>query len=39
MGMKFSSFCFHVEDLFMYSINYMHVGEAKTWFILRIYYI
>lgn len=31
-GMLFASFCWHVEDLYMYSTNYMHKGNAKTWF-------
>ncbi len=31
MGMLFASFCWHVEDLFMLSVNYMHLGEPKTW--------
>jgi hypothetical protein len=31
-GMLFASFCWHVEDLYMYSTNYMHKGSAKTWF-------
>ena len=32
MGMLFASFCWHVEDCYMYSANYMHKGEAKTWY-------
>lgn len=31
-GMLFASFCWHVEDLYMYAANYMHKGAAKTWF-------
>lgn len=32
LGMKFATFCFHTEDLWMYALNYMHYGEAKTWY-------
>jgi len=32
LGMLFASFCCHVEDLYMYSVNYMHKGAPKTWY-------
>lgn len=34
MGMRFSSFCWHVEDLWLSSINYNHQGGIKNWYIL-----
>ncbi|KAJ7973550.1 lysine-specific demethylase JMJ18 [Quillaja saponaria] len=32
IGMCFSSFCWHVEDHHLYSLNYMHWGSPKMWY-------
>ncbi|XP_043691747.1 lysine-specific demethylase JMJ703-like isoform X2 [Telopea speciosissima] len=32
IGMCFSSFCWHVEDHHLYSLNYNHWGAPKIWY-------
>ena len=32
IGMKFSTFCWHYEDLMLNSLNYNHWGKPKVWY-------
>merc|ERR1711970_1626979 len=32
LGSLFTSFCWHTEDHYLYSLNYMHNGHGKTWY-------
>lgn len=34
IGMRFSTFCWHVEDCAINSINYNHQSGIKTWYVV-----
>lgn len=34
LGMQFSSFCWHIQDLYINSLNYNHQGSTKTWYVV-----
>lgn len=34
IGMLFAHFCWHYEDNALYSVNAMHVGAPKTWYVV-----
>lgn len=35
VGKEGSVYCIHVEDMLLHSVNYLHSGKPKIWFIVR----
>jgi hypothetical protein len=33
--MKYAPFCWHTEDLYLPSLNYLYEGEVKTWYFIH----
>ena len=33
IGMLYATFAWHVEDHYLYSVNYLHLGAPKTWWV------
>ena len=34
VGMRRAMFAFHIEDMNLYSINLLHLGSPKSWYVV-----